>query len=517
MKKALFLFIIFFASLALYTQPIEEIKNLINSNKYEEALHILYNYIELISTQPYIAYYIGICHFKLRNYHKAEEFFELALKNNLTQIELYYNLGITKYKLKNYKEAITYLEKAKTSTLLAPSSLYTLISCYIKIKEYKKAKNTYIELYTNYSTSLYVLKAQDLLEKAGIDYTKFYKTTKAKYNLSFSIEYGNDSNLSYTPEYEVSYSTIVKDNFFSYHGGLSVFTRSFYGYYKYYKRDYLDTNNDFYNYSYHSLSLRQKLYEDINFSFYGKVIGSYHLNKEPENTIITAQTILELPLTDKLSNNLTLSYSKYDYLKESSNYLDGDLKSGSYSLNYSYIGGYINLNFEIKSKQTSSEFTGTEYNYSYFIVLGTSSYFNDAYTSYLKSYSYNLISLDFSITQKISRYMTFLLSLSYDNYKYFPEYESYEKLNNIYLWDITQLKWFVYTENGWIETTRPQPKKIYTERVDNIINILPTISIALAKNLKINFSYSYTYSNSTLQQYKWKKELFYSSLQLSFF
>lgn len=516
MKKLLF-FLMFFENLTIFAQPIEEIKDLINNNKYEEALDIMSSYTEFISTHPHIAYYIGICYFKLQNYQKAEEFFELALKNNYTQPELYYNLGVTKYKLKNYKEAITYLEKAKNSSLLGPSSLYTLISCYIKIKDYKKVKDTYEELYTKYPSSLYILKSQTLLEKAGIDYAKFYKTTKTKYSLNFSVEYGNDSNLSYIPEYEISYSTPIEDNFFSYQGGFSIFTKNFYGYYKYYKKDYLNTTNDLYNYSYHSLSLRQKLYEEAGFSFYGKIVGGYYLNKEPENTILTAQTIFELPLTSQLSNNLTLSYSKYDYLKEGSNYLDGDLKSAGYSLNYNYIGGYVNLNFEIKSRQTSADFIGSEYNYSYFIVLGTSSYFNDVYTPYLKSYSYNLVSLDFSITHKISRYITFLLSFSYDNYKYFSEYENYEKLNNIYLWDINQLKWFVYAENGWIETTKPQPKKIYTERVDNVIDVLPTITIMLTKNLKINLSYSYTYSNSTIQQYKWKKELFYTSLQLSFF
>ncbi len=514
MKRIVFVYIVL-CNFILFGQSIDEIKNLIKEEKYEEALNILSNYSDFISTQPHVGYYIGVCYFKLQNYQKAEEFFELALKNNYDKVELYYNLGVTKYKLGKYKEAILYLEKAKNSPLLGANSLYILISCYIKTKEYNKAKSAYIELYTNYPTSLYILKSQALLEKAGIGYTKLYKKNKTSYSLNLSFEYGNDSNLGYTPNYEISYSTPLKDSFSSYQGSLSIFNKSFYGSYKYYKKNYLE--EELYNYSYHILSLRQKLYEEENFKLYGKLVGNYYLNENPENTIITGQVIFELPVNIKVSNNLTLSYSKYDYLKEGSDYLDGDLKTAGYSLNYNYSSGYLSFNFEFKMRQTSSELVGSEYNYSYFIVLGTSSYFNDIYTPYLKSYSYNLISLDVSINQKITRYIKLLLSFTYDNYKYYPEYESYEKLNNIYLWDLNQLKWFVYDGNNWVETTKPQPKKIYTQRVDNILSISPTINIKLTENIYINLSYYYTTSNSTIEQYKWNKEIFYTSLQLFFF
>lgn len=522
MKKLLFIFFyfLFFKNFIfsefLSPKEIEDINNLIKNNEYQQVLEKLSKWEVYSSTNPQISYYLGIANFKLKNYKEAERFFELCLKNGYKTKELFYNLAVTKYKLKKYKEAVEYFKNLENDFYLEPESLYISISCYLKLQDKQQALNTFKKLISKYPYSVYVIKSQNLLDKTKVDYSSILYSSNIHHKFIIFLGYGKDTNIGYVPQQyykDLELSNVV-DNFFSYYIYASIFTQKFYSYYKYSAKNHSNSQNSSYNYLSHMLFLSHRFYKEDNISFIAKFLGSYYEYEEPYTYNLTGGLDLEFLENKHTSFQINYSYTTNDYFSNR-DYLKGPQHSVGLYLNHTKTTK-LNLGVSFKFKDTISDFVSSEYNYSYFILIGTSTYLRNVYTPLVNNYSYKSVSFEGLIDQEISKNINFSLYLAYEYYKYTYMYEYYNKINGTYLLDLNEYKWFIYTQNGWTETQQPQLKKVYKERIDNILSLSPSFSFKLTENLEFVLNYNYILSNSTIKTYQWTKEVSQAYLKIYF-
>lgn len=522
MKKLFFIsyilltFVNFVFSDLLISKKIEEINNLIKANKYQQVLEEFSKWEVDISSYPEISYYLGIAHFKLKKYEEAEKFFEICLKSGYKSKELFYNIAVTKYKLKKYKEAIEYFKKVESDFRLEPKGLYISISCYLKLNDKIQALDAFKKLVSKYPYSIYVVKSQSLLDKAKIDYSSILYRSNITHKLIFFGGYGKDTNIGYVSQQDYKNLEIsnLSDNFFSYYVYASIFTQKFYSYYKYFAKNYLNPQNSNYSYLSHTLFLSQRIYKGGDITLRGRFLGSYYEYEEPYVYNLTGG--LELEFTEGKDTTLQLSYSytTNDYFSER-DYLKGPQHSVGIYLNYTNVTK-LNIGVSFKSKETLSDFVSLEYNYSYFLLINTTTYLRNIYTPVVSNYSYNLVSFEGFVAQELLESISLGLALAYECYKYTNVYEYYDKIDDVYLLDLNEYKWFVYTPNGWVETQQPQLKKVFKERFDTIFDISPFLTFKLSNNLELTLSYNYIVNNSTVETYRWVKEVYQAYLKISF-
>ncbi|MEN3013117.1 MAG: tetratricopeptide repeat protein [Endomicrobiia bacterium] len=501
-------------------QNIEEIKKLIKTGNYQESLQKLLEYEVFISSFPEIGYYLGICYFRLKDYLNAEKFFELSFNFNYNTHQLYYNLGMTKYKLKKYKETIEWLKKIENVIEFEPKSLYVILACFLKLNDKEKALETFKKLFSKYPYSVYVLKSQTLLDKLNIDYSKVLTDSDSKrvfHRFSINFNYGQDNNISYvsSQDYSSISSSHVADNFFSYYLYGSLAFKKFFGYYKYYKKSHSNYVNSDYNFSLHSLFGNIRVYRSKNFILSLGCNGNYYEYEKPYSYFLSGDVNLEI-LDDKdTSLEIGYSYTSNNYF-EGKEYLEGGTHLIEVALKNLAKTKFI-FTSSFKRKDTLSEYVASEYNYSYYIVDGTSVYINHVYTPLLRSYAYNSFDFEILISRFISENLNLNLNLSYEIFEYFPLYEHYGKIKDIYAYDVEDNLWFVYTATGWEETTQPpQLEKIYTKRKDNLFSLSAVLSLELFDNVELIFTYNYLLNESSLDAYQWTKQIYQASLKISF-
>ncbi|MCX7956328.1 MAG: tetratricopeptide repeat protein [Endomicrobia bacterium] len=517
MKKIFCLFLIFYNN--TFSQELmsslESIKNEIKNGNYTQRLQYLLKYEDDIPKNPIISYYIGICCFKLNNYEEAKKYFELCIKYNYITTEVNYNYGITLYKLKNYTESIKYLEKTKNDIFLGDNSLYILVSCYLRLNKKDKAIYSYRLLLEKYPNSLYVLKSQELFNKSGIDYTKFSVTLLKK---SFYIDssYGKDTNIGFiTPD---TYEDISKftDFYFRYKLNLSLYTDKFFSYYSYSGKKHISYENEEYNYSLHSCVLRINIY-NLNLAKIHSRLGLlYYEYGEPYNYNISGMANIEIPFTN-YDLTLSLSTNKSEHFSVKQSYLDNIQYILGFSLGYKDSKSSLSFILNYKNKKAESLFNSTEYNYSYFILVGTNSFLNNVYTPVIKSYSYDSFLGSLNFYFKIFNKIDINLGVNLEQNRYFPKYEYYTKINDYYLYDVDEQQWFIYTEDGWTESLPPQLEKVIKQRIDTNISLVPSLKIKLNKDVGIELSYTYTKNSSTISSYSWEKEVYEVTVNIYLF
>ncbi|MCX7911163.1 MAG: tetratricopeptide repeat protein [Endomicrobia bacterium] len=518
MKFLVFIFFIlnWFAFCETTLQQTEEIKKLIRNNECQRALEILSEYEAIISTFPEISYYLGICYYKLKDYNNAEKYFEMCLSYNYNTKEIYYNLGLTKYKLKKYKDAIELLKNLENNHFLEPESLYVSIACYLKLNDRNNAIYTFKKLISKYPYSLYVVKSQKLLDKVGIDYSKFLNTKQLSHRVVVSLGYGKDTNISYTPqqEYKELEDINLKDNFFSYYVYASIFTNRFYSYYRYTDKNHSNYQNFNYDYLTHSLFLKYRLYKEDDFFFSTEVSADYYEYSKPYSYNLLGELNLEFLTNKDTSLKISYLYMINQYF-ERLDYLEGATQSIDCLFRYTSVTN-LSGRLSFKLRDTLSSFVSSEYNYSYFLLINTTTYLNHIYTPLIRNYSYNSVILELLLDTQISENLKFSGGINYEYFVYFPKYEYYEKIEDIYLYDVEQNRWFVYSQNSWIETQQPQLKKISKERIDNTISLHSSLIFELIENVELILSYNYILNKSTINTYHWNKEVYQASLKISF-
>jgi len=324
---------------------------LIENHEYEKAIKILSSNEVEISSNPKIGYYLGICYFKTNKYDLAEKYFEEAYKNGYITSNLLYNLGITKYKLKKYKEAIEILEKTEIDKLVYDKSLYLMIVANLKLKDKKAAIRIYKKLKENYPYSIYILKAQEVLEKFGIDYKKYEKKNVLAYIYS---SYGYDTNINYAAEEYYSLVGLKDYSYFAYFSILffddtySISLGSI-------LKNYLNyTQYNFKNFFVSSKINLMPLY-DISLSLY----GNYYLEKEPLQKSYGSKLKSRFNI-DELIVEISLGYSFEDYINLNYQVLNGTMQDYSLTSRIGII--QANIGYKIKSAK-SNEYSYNSLNY----------------------------------------------------------------------------------------------------------------------------------------------------------
>jgi len=361
--KVLMFFLVFVSYLFSSQDDSSYIEGLIKSQRYEEAIRILSSKKSKIEEDPKIGYYLGICYFKIGNYTLAEEYFEKSYYCGYSSSSLFYNLGVTKFKLKKYKEAIGFLEKTHTDRFIYDQSLYLMIVSYLKLKDKKAAIEKYKVLQKNYPYSINLLKAQDVLEKFGIDYRKYVAKNVVIY---LQGSYGYETNINYVPEmyYELlglsdsSYSTYVSVLFFDETVSVSLSSVL---------KNYLKYNN--YNFKNFFGSLKFELIPKFNIDLV--LSGGYYIEDRPllrnlaskiKTKMYLDDLILEISAgcnTDeyldtnyKLLNGVTTEYIlsfKIGLLKADAGYKIKNTQSDLYS----YTSLFLNSRIEKRFKKVS--------------------------------------------------------------------------------------------------------------------------------------------------------------------
>ncbi|MCX7950384.1 MAG: tetratricopeptide repeat protein [Clostridiales bacterium] len=88
---------------------------LYNENNIKEAINI-YKSLLNFNKKYYVYYNLGICYIDLKDYKKAIEAFEKAIKLNYLHVESYINLAYCYYKLKDYKNCYRIIKIGNTYT-----------------------------------------------------------------------------------------------------------------------------------------------------------------------------------------------------------------------------------------------------------------------------------------------------------------------------------------------------------------------------------------------------------------
>lgn len=351
MRLVMLVCIVFFSSF-LYAQQNEfmDINDLIKEGKYEQAIKILSSKEVEISSNPKVGYYLGICYFKTKNYELAEEYFEKAYKNGHITSNLLYNLGVTKYKLKKYKEAIEVLEKTKTDKLIYDKSLYLMIAANLKLRDKKSAINLYKELRETYPYSINLLKAQDLLEKYGIDHKKYDKKNFAGYLYG---SYGYDTNINYAAEeyynlvglkdysYFIYFSILFFDETYSISLGSML------------KNYITHTEYNFKNF-FSSFKITLIPSYDVSLTFF----GNYYIEEEPLQKSYGLKLRSKFYI-DELVLEPSLGYSFEDYFNFNYQVLNGPIQDYSLSSKLGVL--QANVGYKIKSAESNDYSYNTLY------------------------------------------------------------------------------------------------------------------------------------------------------------
>jgi len=93
---------------------------------------------------------LALAYFELKNYEKANQYFQYYFTKTKDKIELsdYYSAGMANYYIENYKIAIDFLSKVTTAqNAMAQNAYYTIGDCYIKNEEWSLASQSLYEAY----------------------------------------------------------------------------------------------------------------------------------------------------------------------------------------------------------------------------------------------------------------------------------------------------------------------------------------------------------------------------------
>ena len=111
---------------------------------YEQALKYFIQYNQNDADSRFMS---GFCYYKLKEYDKAINFFDLYLKLQDNNTEIDYYKGLCYYYLNNFKEAATYLKKVTKSEGQNAIAFFHLGLSYLQLNKKREAKKVLNNLY----------------------------------------------------------------------------------------------------------------------------------------------------------------------------------------------------------------------------------------------------------------------------------------------------------------------------------------------------------------------------------
>src|SRR5215510_7627535 len=152
-------------------QVLRQAQKLLEEAKADEAIRILRSADNTTSSEPEIAYLLGVAYHLKRDYVHAVEQLSAAVKRLPQKDAKYRNaiqiLGLSHYVLGHPAEAIPYLEE--TSRLIPDSAeiAFALGSCYIQTRNRDKSREVFARMFKvpGSSASAYLINAQMMMRQ----------------------------------------------------------------------------------------------------------------------------------------------------------------------------------------------------------------------------------------------------------------------------------------------------------------------------------------------------------------
>ena len=153
------------------TRLLQQARKLLEEANADEAIRILRSADNITSSEPEIAYLLGVAYHLKRDYVRAVEQLSAAVKRIPQKDAKYRNaiqiLGLSHYVLGHPTDAIPYLEE--TSRLLPDSAeiAYALASCYIQTRERDKSREVFARMFKvpSSSAAAYLINAQMMMRQ----------------------------------------------------------------------------------------------------------------------------------------------------------------------------------------------------------------------------------------------------------------------------------------------------------------------------------------------------------------
>src|SRR5215216_3843587 len=150
---------------------LQQAQNLLAEAKADEAIKLLHSASNAVSSEPEIAYLLGVAYHLKRDYVHAVEQLSAAVKRIPQKEAKYRNaiqiLGLSHYVLGHPTDAIPYLEE--TSRLLPDSAeiAYALGSCYIQTRDRDKSREVFARMFKvpSSSAAAYLINAQMMMRQ----------------------------------------------------------------------------------------------------------------------------------------------------------------------------------------------------------------------------------------------------------------------------------------------------------------------------------------------------------------
>ena len=163
MKKAAFLLYVFLLSInSIGQNNLDELKFLILSSKYSEALDTCNSFISNNPNNPELYYYQALINKLSFRYSEADISIKNALVLDSANINYLAEYGFILLKRDKEREAQKVFEKIIEKNSYHISSGISLSNIYLKQKQYEKAKNILLNLYSNDTTNGYFARNMGL-------------------------------------------------------------------------------------------------------------------------------------------------------------------------------------------------------------------------------------------------------------------------------------------------------------------------------------------------------------------
>ena len=180
----------------------KEIRLLLDNSEFENALEKIQSLLGEEESEKTLNY-LGILFLKLKNYSKAEEYFQKAISLKPSFSESYSNLGIVYFEQRKYEKAVEFQKKSVELNTQNAYSFYNLAYSYQELGDIISAINNYekaVQIRPDYADARFNLSLLQLMTENYLEgwknYNKWIGKTKNIIKREFSFPEWNGQELN---------------------------------------------------------------------------------------------------------------------------------------------------------------------------------------------------------------------------------------------------------------------------------------------------------------------------------
>ena len=168
------------------TTPLEQYKQYIKNDQYNEAIEFLKTVDEKAISHSQKTFYTGICYARTQKFDEAIKYFQQAIKEDNQSPELYYEYGQALYAANNLKEARNAFLKSATRQYNYTASIYYVAYSSELLNDFTAAKYNYVKLIKDSRTDKKILQVS-LYQYTRILLLKMRQTEKTLIKLEKNL------------------------------------------------------------------------------------------------------------------------------------------------------------------------------------------------------------------------------------------------------------------------------------------------------------------------------------------